>query len=967
MYNVKRNIKISKFITVFKNVIFFVVFIQLNYSAHAIVAINIQPISSQIICPGVGLSASISVAAVGAGIITFQWKKDGVSIVGATNAGLTIPAVIASSAGAYQVEITDIAGTVSSALSYLNIEVTAQPVPMQTLVTGNIFNLSVTALNVTGFQWLKNGVAINGATSPTYSIDPVLLTSGGTYTVNLINSTNGGCASTISNAAVLVTGDTLYLKNAGDFNSLLNWGILKDGSGSNPINFTDPAYVFKVVNQSKPSTTANLIINGTLDLVDAILTIMPGTILNAGHLIQTGVGTLAGSNTSSLIVNGISNLCFTAGSQQLNNLTIAGGTSTLTTNLSIASAGGALVVAAGVLKTSDSLTLKSDVNGTAIIGNSAGSIIGKVTVERYIPARRAWRLMTAPVAASILASDAVTINSAWQEAAISSTDNPCPGYGTHITGGTIANGFDQSRNNASGLQGISGGSFVNISNTFLPITQYPAYFIFVRGNRAYDILHTTASMPALVTTLRTKGNVNQGVQTPVPIAATGYTVAGNPFASPIDFTTVQTSSTNIKKRLWVWDPEIGGTNGVGAYILLDWNGTSYTTTPTAPVTNIIQAGQAFFVQSNDNVTAGSLVIKEDNKTINNSNIPFGKTAVSNTARGLGLQDLSVTVDLNILNADKTLSIADGVLVHYNDLYPTSDNKDDAPKIYNTNENLAIVNSAKALSIQRRQLPLTGDTLKLNFTNIKNYNYQLNITTDFLSAGIDTKLIDNYLVKSVSVINALQYPFSINADAGSWAAGRFSVAYTKMIILPLKYLSVNASVYKADSVVIKWSATEETNIIDYQIEQSTDNINYTSAGVVKAVNKAGAAMYVLRAGAIPADVIFYRVKATDIMGQVSYSKVVTVQFKNILKGISISPNPVTGDVFMLSMPHIKTGIYHYNICSGNGQIVKTGIIDHKVDQPFAAINLSQKIAAGNYIFSLKNNDSIYRTKLMIVQQ
>ncbi len=126
----------------------------------------------------------------------------------------------------------------------------------------------------------------------------------------------------------------------------------------------------------------------------------PGTTLNAGRILRNGTGTLAGSATSSLTVNGVSSLSFATGSQVLKNLLVAGSTSTLNTNLNITAgnAAGSVIVSTGAtLITSDSLTLKSDWNGTAIIGISGGTITGNATIERYMPARRAWRLMAAPI------------------------------------------------------------------------------------------------------------------------------------------------------------------------------------------------------------------------------------------------------------------------------------------------------------------------------------------------------------------------------------------------------------------------------------------------------------------------------------------------------------------------------------------------------------------------------------------
>ena len=72
------------------------------------------------------------------------------------------------------------------------------------------------------------------------------------------------------------------------------------------------------------------------------------------------------------------------------------------------------------LTTGDSLTLKSTLAGTARVADittangsllTGNEISGLITVERFISAKRAWRLLSTP----ITPLNAPTINTAWQE------------------------------------------------------------------------------------------------------------------------------------------------------------------------------------------------------------------------------------------------------------------------------------------------------------------------------------------------------------------------------------------------------------------------------------------------------------------------------------------------------------------------------------------------------------------------
>ncbi len=76
-----------------------------------------QP-QSQHVTPGAAVT--LSVGATGNGI-SYQWKKDGAAIGGATNANLALASANAASMGFYDAEITNSAGTVKSAVATLTV------------------------------------------------------------------------------------------------------------------------------------------------------------------------------------------------------------------------------------------------------------------------------------------------------------------------------------------------------------------------------------------------------------------------------------------------------------------------------------------------------------------------------------------------------------------------------------------------------------------------------------------------------------------------------------------------------------------------------------------------------------------------------------------------------------------------------------------------------------------------------
>ena len=173
--------------------------------------ITTQPVA-QMVCDGT--PATFNVNATGGGTLTYQWKKNGTDINGATSASYTIPAVTAADVANYEVTITSSCGSVTSTqvgLTMLSlVSITTQPVAV-TECNGNSASFSVVAIGAgpLSYQWRKNGVNISGATSATYANPFVTNTDAGNYDVVI----TGVCGSTTSNAVAL----TVNPKPVADF------------------------------------------------------------------------------------------------------------------------------------------------------------------------------------------------------------------------------------------------------------------------------------------------------------------------------------------------------------------------------------------------------------------------------------------------------------------------------------------------------------------------------------------------------------------------------------------------------------------------------------------------------------------------------------------------------------------------------------------------------------------------------
>jgi uncharacterized repeat protein (TIGR01451 family) len=147
-----------------------------------------------------GATANFSVAATGTPLLSFQWQKDGVSIVGATGTNYSITDIQPPDAGGYSVIVSNIAGTVSSSNALLTVltwlGIASDP-QSQTVSLGGGVTFAVTAQGTAPFlyKWLKDGNAIPNATNSSYTISNVKLSDAGSYSAVVLNPYGDGVLS----------------------------------------------------------------------------------------------------------------------------------------------------------------------------------------------------------------------------------------------------------------------------------------------------------------------------------------------------------------------------------------------------------------------------------------------------------------------------------------------------------------------------------------------------------------------------------------------------------------------------------------------------------------------------------------------------------------------------------------------------------------------------------------------------
>jgi uncharacterized delta-60 repeat protein len=142
-----------------------------------------------------GIGTNVTLTSVVTGLpSTYQWRKNGQPIPGATSASLTFVRLTTTDAATYEVVASNSAGTTTSSPATLTVGtppvISLQPVPAAAVAGQQSATFTVFATSVPShtYQWRKNGVTLPGATSSTYTLALVQAADAGNYTCFLSNA-----------------------------------------------------------------------------------------------------------------------------------------------------------------------------------------------------------------------------------------------------------------------------------------------------------------------------------------------------------------------------------------------------------------------------------------------------------------------------------------------------------------------------------------------------------------------------------------------------------------------------------------------------------------------------------------------------------------------------------------------------------------------------------------------------------
>jgi hypothetical protein len=418
--------------------------------------------------------------------------------------------------------------------------------------------------------------------------------------------------------------------------------------------------------------------------------------------------------------------------------------------------------------------IKSDSNGSGAVGPVLGTLIGatNVTVERFIPSKRAWRALTSPVISTT--NNSIFYN--WQNNGTVTNGVGVELWGTAGTGNS-GNGLSVGASNSILQYNNTGtsGAWNSISNTkttnLFDGNINNAFMIFVTG--PYATTSTNISGGSADTTLKATGQLIVGSKTYANLPSGVHTLIGNPYASSISPLLLLNGNTSFGDNIWIWDAKATNNNSVGAFNSFDRVANRYTNitnTTLTPTTPDIQSGQAFFVKAISGTA--NLTITEGFKLGTTSANTIFKTGISPEIIRLGLYK----------QENNEWSGRDGAMEV---VFSEAEVNQATNKMTNGSENIAFTKNG-VLFASEHHLPLVhNDILNIKVWNLTvGSNYKLKIhTEDFVATNLQATLEDLYTNTRSSISlngSVVEYPFTVTTDALS-TGDRFRIVFQTVVL------------------------------------------------------------------------------------------------------------------------------------------------------------------------------------------
>ncbi|MBX3256948.1 MAG: T9SS type A sorting domain-containing protein [Chitinophagaceae bacterium] len=219
---------------------------------------------------------------------------------------------------------------------------------------------------------------------------------------------------------------------------------------------------------------------------------------------------------------------------------------------------------------------------------------------------------------------------------------------------------------------------------------------------------------------------------------------------------------------------------------------------------------------------------------------------------------------------------------------------------------------------------------------------------------------------VSPSSTTTYYVRAEGDCNTTTCAQATVTVSPCVILPIDFLQFTA-VQRAASIDLNWRIVTTEQVSHFEVERSTDGINFGKVGEVRKQvprNEAATFNYADAALNVNTDILYYRICVVSKDGVRSYSNVLTVRLSNrVNEKLKISPNPASTSV-QLSFNTTVRGMVEYQLLDMTGKVVLRKQHMAEAGQNNITVTDIGRLSEGVYTLVLRLGDRWEHERLVI---
>lgn len=170
--------------------------------------------------------------------------------------------------------------------------------------------------------------------------------------------------------------------------------------------------------------------------------------------------------------------------------------------------------------------------------------------------------------------------------------------------------------------------------------------------------------------------------------------------------------------------------------------------------------------------------------------------------------------------------------------------------------------------------------------------------------------------------------------------------------------------KVNGVQLSWTALNETDISNHEIQKSANGSSFTNIGTVTAQNDGAPYSYNFVDATPVEGNNYYRLRSVDKQGNATFSHIIRVDNSFRRRDVVVLPNPVQGGVMNLQLSNINGGKYIISLYSNAGQKVFARSLDLSDGSTTATINLPQNLSKGIYFLQFTDGQMRINKQVLV---